>query len=111
MERQMAGSSTSGANSREGLVQRLFEAFATQVRDIEARVARAGETEIVEDTKTLGGLARTLETLISLDEKVSGQGRERSLDIDAVRAELADRLSRLKRAKGPKRAGAAAAKT
>jgi hypothetical protein len=92
----MADSSTGGANSREGLVKRLFEAFAMQVNDIEARIASHGEHEIVEDAKILSGLARTLETLISLDDKVSGGGGDRTVDLDAVRAELTERLSRLK---------------
>ncbi|WP_108661185.1 hypothetical protein [Acuticoccus kandeliae] len=87
--------------SREGLVRRLFAAFAMQVKDIEARIAGEGG-EIVEDTKILTGLARTLETLISLDSKVAGDGAGDGPDIYGMRAELAARLARLNAAAAPK---------
>ncbi|MBJ3774829.1 hypothetical protein [Acuticoccus mangrovi] len=81
--------------SREGLVSRLFAAFAMQVRDIEERAASHGGAEILEDTKLLSGLARTLETLISLDRKVSAGSEQTPADTDGMRAEIADRLARL----------------
>ncbi|MCF3934467.1 hypothetical protein L1787_13745 [Acuticoccus sp. M5D2P5] len=83
-----------GLESREGLVQRLFAAFAVQVRDVETRIARQG-AEIVEDTKLLSGLAKTLETLISLDRKLTGEAAGETLDPGHVRAVLAERLARM----------------
>lgn len=85
-----------GGATRDGLVQRLFAVFAMQVRDIEERIARTGGAEIVEDTKVLSGLARTLETLISLDRKVQGDAAVSTPDADALRSELAARLDSLK---------------
>ena len=81
-----------GGATREGLVQRLFEAFALQVRDIEARVREGAQ--IGEDTKVLSGLAKTLETLIALDRKVAID--DKVPDIERVRAELSERLAKLR---------------
>ncbi|XWN33716.1 MAG: hypothetical protein ROR55_11940 [Devosia sp.] len=91
----MAELALDGASTRESLVQRLFGAFAMQVQDIEKRIAEHGGAEIVEDTKVLSGLARTLETLIALDKKVSGEGTGLA-DAAELRAEIAERLARLK---------------
>ncbi|MEM8853323.1 MAG: hypothetical protein AAGD34_06430 [Pseudomonadota bacterium] len=91
----MAELALDGASTRESLVQRLFGAFAMQVRDIEKRIAEHGGAEIVEDTKVLSGLARTLETLIALDKKVSGEGTGLA-DAAQLRAEIAERLARMK---------------
>jgi hypothetical protein len=93
--------------SREDLVERLFAAFAVQLREIEARVAGADGHEMMEDAKILSGLARTLETLMSLDRKV-GHGDDEAIDVDAVRVELAERLERLR--PRTKKGGKAAAK-
>lgn len=82
-----------GAN-REDLVERLFTAFSVQLDEIEARISGAEGHEILEDAKVLSGLARTLETLIALDKKV-GHEEEGAPDLEAVRAELAERLAHL----------------
>lgn len=84
--------STTLADRAAGLVQRLFDAFAQQVSEIEARV-NAQDSNVSDDAKVLGGLAKTLETLISLAQR-SGT-TEGGPDIDGARAELADRLARL----------------
>lgn len=90
----MAEMTMGGLATREGLVERLFAAFAVQVREIEARVAR-GSAEIVEDAKILSGLAKTLDTLLSLDRRVCGKAEDAPVDPDRLRGELADRLARL----------------
>ena len=90
----MAEAVCESAQNRENLVERLFRAFAVQVRQIEARVAAHEGDAILEDAKILGGLAKTLETLVALDRKVAAD-ESGHLDHEAVRAELSMRLKRL----------------
>lgn len=82
---------------REGLVARLFAAFAVQVRDIEARVREGAQ--IGDDTRTLQGLAKTLETLLTLDRRVSVAEESGSHDVEGLRAQVMERLRSLRRAK------------
>ncbi|MEM8552395.1 MAG: hypothetical protein AAGF45_08435 [Pseudomonadota bacterium] len=86
-----------GPGSRSGLVERLFEVFGKQLEEIETRLAQhvAGEPP-VDETKHLGGLAKTLETLIGMERRIGSTGEERSTDVEALRTELAERLRKLK---------------
>jgi hypothetical protein len=90
----MAEAVSGGTQNREDLVERLFGAFAVQVREIESRVAAHEGDAILEDAKILAGLAKTMEILVSLDKKVSPE-EGGSLDLESVRAELSERLKRL----------------
>lgn len=83
-----------GGARRAGLVERMFEAFSKQLHEVEMRIA-AGGAEILKDNKILGELAKTMETLLSLDRKVAGDGEEGGIDLTRLRAELVDRLGRL----------------
>lgn len=85
-----------GGATRENLVERLFAAFATQVRDIEARVREGAQ--IAEDSRVLSGLAKTLETLLTLDRKVASPS-DAAPDVDRLRTELSARLAKLRPAK------------
>ena len=80
-------------DTRERLVARLFRAFSMQLSDIEARIAEKGGDGIVEDAKVLSGLAKTLETLVTVERRViQGEQGEETLDYDAVRTQLSARL-------------------
>lgn len=84
-------------DTRERLVARLFRAFSMQLSDIEARIAEKGGDGIVEDAKVLSGLAKTLETLVTVERRVNqGEQGEDTLDYDAVRTQLAARLLSLR---------------
>lgn len=75
-----------------GLVQRLFDAFAKQVDDIEGRIDKETAPS-GDDIKVLNGLAKTLETLMGLARNSASD--EDTPDIDTARAELADRIASL----------------
>lgn len=83
------------AANREDLVERLFGMLAVQVGQIEGLVAAHGAEEVLEDQKILSGLAKTMEVLVSLEKKVS-RGETATTDLDGIRAELSERLARLK---------------
>ena len=85
------------ALGRGNLVERLFRAFSMQLSEIEARIAdRTGEG-IADDGRVLSGLAKTLETLVSVERKLIESGdEETAVDLDAVRTELAERLAVLR---------------
>ncbi|RAH98771.1 hypothetical protein DLJ53_24330 [Acuticoccus sediminis] len=83
-----------GGGRRAGLVERMFEAFSRQLHEVEKRIA-AGGAEIIKEHKTLGDLAKTMETLLSLDRKVAGDGEEGAVDLARIRTEVMERLSRL----------------
>jgi len=86
----------SGEAGRAQLVARLFNAFGKQLGDIEARVDAADGAKILDDTRVLGGLAKTLETLLGVEKRLADPGGGVSMDLDAVRTELADRLAALR---------------
>ncbi len=82
---------------RGALVGRLMRAFARQVSEVEARLGGEGGAD-ERDARTLGVLAKTLETLIDLDRTAQGERTdgEEAKNLDAVREELARRLDRLR---------------
>ncbi len=82
-----------GGGRRAGLVERMFVAFSRQLHEVEQRIA-AGGAEIIKEHKTLGDLAKTMETLLSLDRKVAGDGQEGTPDLEGLRKELVERLAR-----------------
>ena len=87
-----------GDASRPVLVDRLFVAFEQQLADLEARLAGADAVPGEPDARTLGAMARTLETLFELDRaaREEGGGAAEDDDADALRAEIARRLERLR---------------
>ncbi|WP_334175008.1 hypothetical protein [Pseudoxanthobacter sp.] len=95
-----AGGAAAGgepAADRGALVGRLMQAFARQVSEVEARLGSEGGAD-ERDARTLGVLAKTLETLIDLDRAAQGDraGEEEAKNLDAVREEIARRLDRLR---------------
>ena len=82
-----------GRGRRAGLVERMFEAFSRQLHEVEQRIA-AGGAEIIKEHKTLGDLAKTMETLLSLDRKGAGDGDDGSVDLERLRKDLVERLAR-----------------
>lgn len=84
---------------RGAMVRRLMLAFARQVAEVEARLGPAGKPAGERDARTLGVLAKTLETLIELDRAArggDGGGDEAGKDADAVREDIARRIDRLR---------------
>lgn len=85
------------ALARGNLVERLFRAFSMQLGDIEARIADQTGEKVADDGRVLSGLAKTLETLVSVERKlVQADDAEGTMDLDAVRTELAERLAVLR---------------
>lgn len=84
------------AGARGSLVERLFRAFSIQLGDIEMRIAEKTGDGIVEDARVLSGLAKTLETLVSVERKLVQEDGGEMVDIAAVRTELAERLVKLR---------------
>lgn len=74
------------------LVQRLFDAFSKQVDEIEDR-SGSEDKRTGDDVRVLGGLAKTLETLMSLAERTADD--DTAPDIETARAELSERIGRL----------------
>jgi len=85
-----------GTAARGSLVERLFRAFSIQLSDIETRIAEKTGDGLVEDARVLSGLAKTLETLVSVERKLVGEGGDEVVDMAAVRTELAERLAKLR---------------
>ena len=56
----------SDANVRDKLIERLYRTFGRQLVALEKRAGEGGDS-IEKDARTLGALAKTLETLIHLD--------------------------------------------
>ena len=80
---------------RAALIAGLYRACAAHVADIEARVGVSAQNR-ERDARTLGILARTLDTLIDLDRRKAGEeAAEPEADIERLRADLAGRLARL----------------
>lgn len=80
---------------RAALIAGLYRACAAHVADIEARVGVSVQNR-ERDARTLGILARTLDTLIDLDRRKAGDtAPEPEADIERLRADLAGRLARL----------------
>ncbi len=85
------------ALARGSLVERLFRAFSMQLSDIEARIADKAGEGIVDDGRILSGLAKTLETLVSVERKlIQVDDEEATVNLDGVRTELAERLAKLR---------------
>ena len=82
-----------GSRRWAGLVERMFEAFSRQLQEVEKRIAEGG-AEIVKEHKTLGDLAKTMETLFTLDRKVAGDGEDGPMDLQRLRGELVERLGK-----------------
>jgi hypothetical protein len=84
-----------GKRGGRGLVARLYRAFEEQLAGVEARLAAPGTVIEEKDARTLGSLARTLETLMSLEKRDTGAKKPTEpTDIDQLRAELARRIDR-----------------
>lgn len=80
---------------RAALIAGLYRACAAHVADIESRVGVSAQNR-ERDARTLGILARTLDTLIDLDRRKAGDtAPEPEADIERLRADLAGRLARL----------------
>ncbi|SHE62257.1 hypothetical protein SAMN02745157_0575 [Kaistia soli DSM 19436] len=77
------------------LLGRLFRAFERQVADLEQRFLAGGGSIEEKDARTLSVLARTFETLAKLRDEREGPVDEGSVDLDDLRARLAQRLSAL----------------
>lgn len=86
---------TAISDARRTLVERLFTAFAKQLSDVEDRIAQNAGDSKFEDTRVLSGLAKTLETLISVERKVGETTDGGAMDLAAIRTELAGRLAEL----------------
>jgi len=90
--------------ARSVMIARLYKAFEKQIGQLEARLEalfKSASAATVTDlgdvdrtARTLASLARTLDTLIALEE-ARGAKEEPGDDPDALRQELAARLERL----------------
>lgn len=90
--------------ARSEMISRLYRAFEKQIVQLEARldalfksapaVPGADLGDVDKTARTLASLARTLDTLIALEE-ARGAKEEPGDDPDALRQELAARLERL----------------
>lgn len=88
----------------EGMVARLFATFQMQLREIEAKVRDGAGERIGEDTRTLQGLAKTLETLLTLDRRVTLADGSAAPDVEGLRAKVMERLASLRRVRAAKTA-------
>lgn len=77
------------------LLGRLFRAFDRQVADLEQRFLSGGGSVEEKDARTLSVLAKTFETLAKLRDEREGPADAESVDLDDLRARLAQRLSAL----------------
>ncbi|WP_075221047.1 hypothetical protein [Acuticoccus yangtzensis] len=91
----MADETHEGRAGRARLVERLFHALSRQLKEVEDRAVEAG-SDLIKDNKVLAEIAKTMETLLSLDRKLAGDEGEKGLvDLDRLRADLVERLNRL----------------
>ncbi|MEM9221504.1 MAG: hypothetical protein AAGB11_03760 [Pseudomonadota bacterium] len=81
---------------QDGLADRLLRAFSVQVEEIEKRIGANSADGIVEDAKVLSVLAKTLETLVGVQRRLSGEQSDEPVDFEVLRDELATRLNRLR---------------
>ncbi|MGH2343314.1 hypothetical protein ACRC7T_17750 [Segnochrobactraceae bacterium EtOH-i3] len=89
------GSAPEPPADRAALIAGLYRACAAHVADIESRVGVSAQNR-ERDARTLGILARTLDTLIDLDRRKAGEeAADPEADIERLRADLAGRLARL----------------
>ena len=80
---------------RMRMIGRLYRVFERQTADLEARAVLPGTTTDEKDARALSVLAKTLETLISLDRDDGAKAtKPESVDRGDYRAELARHLSR-----------------
>jgi hypothetical protein len=95
---------------RKRMITRLYRAFERQVAEIEERLARPGAETEEKDARTLGTLARTLETLIALERDNGALATApESVDIDQLDEELARRIGDwAEEGEGPEGTGQAA---
>jgi len=81
---------------RKRMIARLYRIFDRQAGGLEARAKTLGTTTEEKDARTLGVLARTLETLIELDRDDGaklGEPEPRDRDLDQLDADLAARIA------------------
>jgi len=85
---------------RSVLVSRLFHAVERQIAEIERRfVDMAGTGADERDARTLAALARTIELLIGLERQTKPETSDApEADIDAIRRDLARRITNMQRA-------------
>lgn len=87
------------------LLGRLFRAFERQIADLEQRFLTAPGSIEEKDARTLSVLAKTFETLAKMRDERGGAVEDADVDLDDLRARLAERLAGL----GPPRLGAGGA--
>lgn len=79
----------------ESVKGRLIRAVDRQIAKIETRVCKKGATVDEKDARTLGTLAKTLQTLIALDRDAGAQpDQPEPADRDKLDADLAARIKR-----------------
>jgi hypothetical protein len=88
---RFSGDATRGGG-RARLVARLHTTFGRQLATLEKRAKDAGEETLEKDARTLGVLAKTLETLIELDRDGAKVTKPEPVDRDAIDAELARKI-------------------
>jgi transposase-like protein len=87
------GTRAKPAVRRRAMVDRLFKAFARQVAAIEPRLCAADVDLLDPDARTLGVLAKTLETLFELDRDGAKVGEPEPRDRGHLRLELARKIA------------------
>jgi transposase-like protein len=85
----------SGDDQRAQLVGRLQRAFGKQLAALEKRARDAAGETLEKDARTLGVLAKTLETLIELDRDGAKVTKPEPVDrdLEAIDADLAARIA------------------
>lgn len=79
-----------GDGRRADLINRLYDAFSENLSDVEEGRAVEKSAEVIETAKILNNLARTLQTLLRLEDD---EHTSDAPDIARLRQELADRLA------------------
>jgi transposase-like protein len=90
---RIAGGGRDRDGQRARLVARLHTAFSAQLAALEKRASEAQGDSIDKDARTLGVLAKTLETLIELDRDGAKVGEPEPRDRGRLRLELAERIA------------------
>jgi transposase-like protein len=94
---RIAGGGRDRAGQRVRLVARLHTTFSAQLAALEKRACETQGDSIDKDARTLGVLAKTLETLMQLDRDDGAKVKEpepADRDLDELDADLADRIAR-----------------
>jgi hypothetical protein len=90
-----AGGGRDAAGQRARLVARLYRTYGRQLGALEKRAQEAAGETVEKDARTLGVLAKTLETLIAFDRDDGARVKEpEPVDRDELDADLARRIAR-----------------